>query len=154
MRDIQLSKNFFLREFLRSETAARAGREIVPTEQEIANLRRLCEDVLQPIRDFLGKPITITSGLRPSWLNALVGGSSSSEHLYGRAADFVVAGYTPYAACRAIETMQLPWNQLIHEFGQWTHISVPAAGNRPKRQVLTARVQAGRTEYALGILPA
>lgn len=156
MQDLQLSKNFWLREFLRSETAARMGRTIEPTEQEIANLKLLCVNVLQPIRDYLDRTITITSGLRPRWLNEAVGGAGESEHIYGRAADFIVAGFTPYMTCRLIEKMQmqLPWNQLIHEFGQWVHISVPPAGVPPRREVRTARVLAGRTTYVAGIVSA
>lgn len=154
MNDIQLSKNFWLREFLRSETAARMGRAIVPTDEHVANLRLLCENVLQPIHDALNRAITITSGLRPQWLNLAVGGSLTSEHLYGRAADFVIAGYTPYAATIAISGLRLPWNQLIHEFGQWTHVSVPAAGQQPRREIKTARFAAGRVEYPSGVLPA
>lgn len=154
MQDQQLSKSFWLREFLRSETAARMGRAIKPTEQEIANLRLLCENILQPIRDQLNRPITITSGLRPPWLNLAIGGATDSEHIAGRAADFVVASYTPYAACQAIESMQLPWNQLIHEFGQWTHVSVPPAGVQPRRKVKTAQILSGRTAYTPGVVDA
>lgn len=152
--DLQLSKHFWLREFLRSETAARMGREIEPTPAEIANLKLLCENVLQPIRDALGRTITITSGLRPKWLNTAIGGASGSEHIDGRAADFIVAGYTPYAATIAVSGMVLPFNQLIHEFGHWTHVSVPPAGVVPRRQVKTARFVAGRVEYPSGVLQA
>lgn len=152
MNDIQLSKSFWLREFLRSETAARMGREIVPTDENVANLRRLCENLLQPIRDALGRVITITSGLRPEWLNLAIGGTRTSEHIDGRAADFLIAGYTPYAATVAIHAMHLPWNQLIHEFGQWTHMSVPPVGTAPRRDVKTARFVAGRIEYPSGVL--
>lgn len=156
MNDLQLSKNFWLREFLRSETAARMGRAIEPTPAEIANLKLLCENVLQPIRDALGHTITITSGLRPRWLNTAIGGSQTSEHIDGRAADFIIAGYTPYAAAVAISAMSLPWNQLIHEFppNGWVHVSVAQSGERPRREIKTARIVAGRTEYTSGVLAA
>lgn len=154
MRDVQLSKNFWLREFVRSQTAARMGRIIEPTEEEIANLKLLCVNVLQPIRDELGRAITILSGLRPRWLNSAVGGAKESAHIYGLAGDIIIAGFTPYAACRAIEQMRLPWNQLILEFGQWVHIAAAPAGVHPRREVLTARVLAGRTTYVPGILSA
>lgn len=154
MQDVRLSKDFWLREFTRSQTAARLGRPIEPSEEEIANLQHLCINLLQPIRDHFHRPITITSGLRPRWLNALVGGAEASEHIPGRAADFIVAGYTPYAACRAIEPLRLPFNQLILEFGQWIHISCSPIGIRPRREVLTARVISGRTAYVPDIVAA
>jgi zinc D-Ala-D-Ala carboxypeptidase len=152
MTDLQLSKSFWLREFLRSEQAARMGREILPTEENIANLKLLCENVLQPIRDALGKVMTISSGLRPEWLNVAIGGAKHSEHMEGRAADFLIAGYTPYAATKAIKELNLPWNQLIHEFGQWTHASVPMAGQPPKREILTAHYVNGHVQYTPGVI--
>lgn len=54
---------------------------------EIENLRKLCVEVLQPIRDKYGKPIYINSGYRNPQLNRLVGGSQSSQHCKGQAAD-------------------------------------------------------------------
>lgn len=154
MNDIQLSENFYLREFLRSETAARQGREIIANEWSQQNLRRLCVDVLQPIRDGLGRVITILSGLRPVWLNTAVGGSKTSAHIYAMAADFIVAGMTPRETCQWITQKQgtpLPFDQLILEFDQWVHISIAAVGTAPKRQVLTARRQHAKTVYLPGI---
>ncbi len=152
MDNIQLSKSFWLNEFLRSETAARMGREIIPTDANIANMKLLCENVLQPIRDSLGRVITITSGLRPDWLNTAIGGAKHSEHVDGRAADFVVAGMTPYAATMAIKEFNLPWNQLIHEFGHWTHASVAIVGQPPKREILTAHFVDGKVQYTTGVI--
>jgi zinc D-Ala-D-Ala carboxypeptidase len=151
--DIQLSKSFWLREFLWSDSAARMGREIVPTESDINNLRRLCEELLQPIRDALGKPMAITSGLRPPWLNTLIGGAANSEHVDARAADFKVVGMTPYQVTMIISKMDLPWNQLIHEFGSWTHISIAPAAVPPKREIMTAARIDGKTHYLSGVVP-
>lgn len=155
MNDIQLSEDFWLREFLRSETAARKGRDIVAGEFEQQNLRRLCVDVLQPIRSSLGRVVTILSGLRPVWLNNEVGGSRTSAHIYGMAADFVVAGMTPRETCLWIEQKQgtpPPFEQLILEFDRWVHISIPTVGAKPKREILTAKREYGRTIYLLGIV--
>jgi hypothetical protein len=55
-----------------------------------ANAKMLAEN-LQVIRDFLGKPVTVTSGYRPAAKNASVGGSKTSQHLHGEAWDFVVS---------------------------------------------------------------
>jgi zinc D-Ala-D-Ala carboxypeptidase len=151
---MQLSNNFWLHEFLRSETASRAGRIIEEDSHATKQLERLCQLVLQPIRDHLSRPITILSGYRPIWLNRLVGGSATSEHVFGRAADFIVSGMRPFEVAQAISPLlaQLPVNQLIHEFGRWTHISVCAPNQIPKRQVLTATKQHGRkTAYIVGL---
>lgn len=149
---VQLSDHFFLHEFTRSDYAARVGREIVPTEMEIANLRRLCLTVLEPIRVRLNRVMFVTSGLRPEWLNTAIGGSAHSDHLEGRAADFVVHGLTPRQACETIAEMDLYWHKLILEFDKWTHISVPILRGIPARQVLTARKHQGRTQYLTGLV--
>lgn len=151
---MQLSANFWLHEFLRSETAARAGRVIEEDKYATAQLERLCRLVLQPIRDHLARPITILSGYRPVWLNRLVGGSPTSEHVYGRAADFIVTGMRPFEVAEAVTPLlaELPVNQLIHEFGRWTHISICAPNAVPKRQVITATKQYDRrTAYLMGL---
>jgi len=149
-----LSANFFLDEFTRSETAARQGRAIlVPLDSPVfLNLQYLCVTLLQPIREALG-PVQITSGFRPEWLNLQVGGSRTSDHCKGLAADFVVAGMTPLEACRAICRMNLGYKQLIHEFGRWAHISTPGPGLASVRQDLTAMKADGRTLYVNGLQP-
>jgi zinc D-Ala-D-Ala carboxypeptidase len=151
----QLSPHFTLDEFLHSDVAARMGRELVPSLEIIANLERLAVTLLEPIRVALGKPVTITSGWRPDWLNTLIGGSNSSEHCFGRAADFHVAGVPAIEISAAVvETVAtLPFNQLIHEFDAWTHISVCAINEQPRRQVLTARRIGSTTRYLSGIIP-
>jgi hypothetical protein len=86
-----MSKNFVLRELLRSNAAERD--EQLKIEQEnpppeiIDNLRYLVETALQPIRNRLGFPIRINSGYRCPLVNKLVGGSATSQHCRGEAAD-------------------------------------------------------------------
>lgn len=150
---MNLSRDFHLHEFLRSQTAARMGREIVPTAAEIEALTLLCLNVLQPLRDAIGVTITITSGLRPTWLNGLVGGSKSSQHVKGEAADIVAQGYTPLQLCQAIVDLQFPFDQLILEFptssgGGWTHVSYSPLN---RGSVLTAQVIDGKTRYLAGL---
>lgn len=150
---MNLSPHFSLEEFLRSETAARIGRTLQPEQHIIDNLQILCEEVLEPLREKLGRPITILSGWRPQWLNQMVGGAPTSEHVDGRAADLLVAGMTPLAVCRAIESTAVPFNQVIHEFGQWAHVSVAAIGSQPARKSLTAISERGRTVYIAALEP-
>ena len=149
---MQLSKNFHLAEFLRSQTAARLGIDngIESGSAVEVNLRALSERLLQPIRDGLG-PVHVTSGYRCPALNKAIGGSASSAHSYGRAADIVVTGYSPHAVCAWVIDQGLAFDQLIHEFGQWTHIAIARCDNKSRRQILTATRQDGQTIYQPGL---
>lgn len=154
MNQAKLSANFNLSEFLYSDLAARSGRVIEADPFIVENLRRLCTEVMEPIRTHLGgKVIVITSGYRPDWLNKLAGGSRVSEHKDGRACDFKVQGYTPLQVCQLIQPIldRLPINQLILEFGQWTHVSIAASEAAPLQRALTASVSNGVTSYMSGI---
>lgn len=148
----ELTEHFTLEEFLRSETAIRAGRAIDADTLTVANLRRLCRLVLEPLRDEVG-PIRILSGYRPIWLNQLVGGSATSEHVSGRAADIEVPGLANDVLCQKIIDLKLPFNQVINEFAPdgWCHVSIPRLGDMPKHEVLTAKKLNGKTLYATGL---
>ena len=87
-----LSKNFTLEEFIRSNTADRMGIDNVPKDEEvIKNLRNLCLEVLQPLRDYVGAPVHINSGYRCPELNVAVGGVKNSQHCLGEACDIRLA---------------------------------------------------------------
>ena len=87
-----LSKNFALEEFIRSNTAERMGIDNVPKDEKvIKNLRNLCLEILQPLRDYVGAPIHINSGYRCPELNEAVGGVKNSQHGRGEAADIRIA---------------------------------------------------------------
>jgi hypothetical protein len=139
MSRVQLSRNFYLDEFTRSQTAARHGIDVAVIEGGViySNLRRLCLHVLQPLRDALG-PVHVTSGYRPPKLNRLIGGSSTSQHQYGQAADIVVSGHSPLEVARWLRDHGKAYDQLIHEFGEWVHVSVPGSGKSPRNERLTA----------------
>ena len=147
---MQLSEHFELAEFLVSETAARRGIANEPTPEIIENLRRLCQLVLEPLRVKLARPVVITSGYRSPALNRAIGGSPTSHHMQGRAADLVVPGITPLAVCQAASQLKLPCVQIIHEFGRWTHLSV--ATSNELTQLLTAKLNQGKTVYELGLV--
>lgn len=148
---MNLSDHFTLEELTHSDEAVRLAINNSPDDQQQDALRRLCVEILEPLRAALGKPIRITSGLRVPVLNVIVGGSPSSDHCYGRAADIKVDGMSAGAICGAIRSLGLPYKQLIQEFGAWCHVSIPPAGTPPVREELTARKVAGRTEYHRGI---
>lgn len=154
MIDLQmrLSANFTLGEMIRSETAARKGIRNEPGQAEIAALALLCEKVLQPVRDHYGVPVISTSGYRSPRLNTAIGGSSSSQHCKGEAADFTVAGVSNIAVCRWMEA-NLNYDQLIYEFGEggWIHASFSA--HRMRNMELSAKRIGGRVKYLPGIVP-
>ena len=89
---MKLSKNFTLEEFIRSNTADRMGIDNVPKDEEvIKNLRNLCLEILQPLRDYVGAPVHINSGYRCKELNVAVGGVKNSQHCRGEACDIRIA---------------------------------------------------------------
>ena len=120
---MNLSSNFTLAELTRSEVALRKGLDNTPDAEITANLVELA-NTLERVRELLGHPIHINSAYRGPKVNAAVGGSKNSAHMRGYAADFTCAGYGDVSAiCRAIMDSSIAYDQLIHEFGAWVHIS-------------------------------
>jgi hypothetical protein len=150
MREKRLSENFTLAELVASDTAARMGLIIEPTYEETLALTELCRTVLQPIRDALG-PVYVTSGLRPAWLNTKIGGSPNSQHMLGRAADIKIIGRRPIEVARWIESSTIPFDQCIHEFGEWVHVSVAVEPGESRRECWTAVKIGERADYITGI---
>ena len=133
---------FAVGEFTRSATADKYGiNNKLPSLKESDNIYRLVKNVLDPLREAYGKPIHVTSGYRCQKLNALVGGSPTTDHMTGCAADIQGTPRTPdenSRLFRLIQDMKLPFDQLIDEKGmQWVHVSFRVNGNRG--QVLMIR---------------
>lgn len=145
---MRISKNFTLEEFLVSQTAERHGVDMTPTPEIIDNIRALVHGCLQPLRDEAKKPMFISSGYRPQELNQLIGGSATSAHIRGNAADFIISGMTPFDTCELVVAMELPYDQVIHEFGKWTHLGV---GHMLRAEQLTAARRGGRARFEFGI---
>jgi zinc D-Ala-D-Ala carboxypeptidase len=147
----RLSPHFTLEELTRSATAVRKGIRNVPGPGEIAALKLLCEKVLEPVREHFGKPVIVTSGYRSPRLNTAIGGSASSQHCKGEAADFTVYGVSNFEVCDWIHR-KLNYDQLIYEFGEagWVHCSYSA--HRMRNAELTATRRGGRTVYLQGIV--
>ena len=144
---MQLSHHFTLAEMERSQTALRAGIDNHPSIDVINNLKRLCLEILQPIREHFG-PVHISSGYRCPELNKHIGGSPRSQHCQGEAADIVIATVKPIDICRFVVEAGLPFDQLIEE-GTWTHVSYT---DHPRGQVLTAHFENGKATYSEGLL--
>lgn len=87
----KISPHFTLAEMCESQTAQKHGIANIPSPEAVANLRRLCEGTLEPLREAIGLPIIITSGFRTKALNdKLAHASSTSQHMRGEASDFYV----------------------------------------------------------------
>lgn len=148
--DPVLTEHFTLEELTISQEAARRGISNEPSAEQIGNLRGLCVYVLEPLRVALGRPVIVSSGYRSPAVNALVGGSATSEHMKGLAADITVPGMTPVEVCRKIVELKLPCRQIISELGRWTHVSLSKTPE-VKPEVLTAKLVAGKVQYAKGL---
>lgn len=152
---MNLSKNFTLSEMVKSETALRNNLDNTPGDKEVVNLKTLCEKVLQPVRDHYGKGVKVNSGFRHPNVNAAVGGSKTSDHCQGQAADIEIPG-VPNAELAEWIKANLAYTQLILEFytpgipdSGWVHVSY-VEGNL-KKQDLTAVKQNGKTVYLPGL---
>jgi len=152
---IKLTQNFCLDEFTISQVAERHGYKNIPNEKQIENLRLLCVNVLQPLREIIKVPIFINSGFRCFDVNAAVGGKSNSQHLDGKAADIIVPSMNLSDVFNII-IAKLNYDQLIWEFGKpprldkrgepsWIHVSFNGGNNR-KDVLLSKRVN-GKTVY-------
>ena len=131
MNSDSISKNFTFDEFEYSHTAEKLGlKNEIPTETVRRAVRLLVLNVLQPLRDTYGKPLFVNSGYRSSDLNKAVGGSNSSQHLRGEAAD--IAAEDPLLLLRLIKENNLPFDQLII-YDDFIHISYSSSGKQRAR---------------------
>ena len=150
-----LTRNFNIYELCKSETALRRGLDNRPPPFVIDNLRILCENVLQPIRDYFNAPVKVTSGYRSPDVNVAVGGSRNSDHTRGMAADIEIPGLPNYdLAVWIAENLQ--FTQLILEFytpgvpdSGWVHVSYDP--RNLKCQGLSAIRMGGKTVYEQGL---
>ena len=143
----QLSEHFTLEEFTLSQSAVRAGIDNAPPAEVLAILRETAAG-MEAVRALLGLPISISSGYRSPALNAKVGGADTSAHTLGHACDFNCPAFgSPLQVAQAIAANELiGWDQLIHEFGSWVHISFDP---RRRLQLLTIDKRGTRP----GLLP-
>ena len=152
---IRVSKNFALSEMVKSATAERLNVDNSPSDIHLVNLTHLAIHILQPVRDQFGV-ITINSGYRSPALNAKVGGSKTSQHCNGQAADFESFS-TPNPDLAKWIANNLVFDQLILEFydgvnpnSGWVHCSYNLMGNRKK--ILTALKTGGKVVYKNGFV--
>lgn len=127
----KITENFTLEEMFRSETAERRRIDNRPSAEIEANLTYLVKNVLQPLRDHFGVPIRVTSGYRSPALNRAIGGSSSSWHSHGCAADIQIpSGRVPLKDVFEYIHNNLPYTELIAEGidrngkVSWVHVAL------------------------------
>lgn len=142
---MSLGKHFTIEEMTRSDAAEQLKIANTYTQAEYNNLKALVENILDPLRIKVGKPITINSGFRNERVNRAVGGAATSQHRFGQAADLVIKGMTTREIVNLIIDMKLPYDQLIEEFGSWVHVSFSP---RNRREVLQAKKVNGKTVYS------
>lgn len=127
---MKLTEHFDLKEFVRSATATAHGIDNTPPESVVANLTNLCEKVLEPLRQWYGKPIVIGSGYRCPKVNKLVGGVANSQHMTGEAADLHLPDNEIGKQWFEYIRTHLPYDQLILERNTvnssrfWIHVSI------------------------------
>jgi len=152
---MRLSKNFTLGELTKSQTATRHSIDNTPSLTTIDNLQLLVDNVLQPVRLHFGRPVTISSGYRSPKLNTAIGGSATSDHTKGQAADIEIVGVDNKVLAEFIRD-NLPFTQLILEFyidgvadSGWVHVSYDK--DNLKKEVLKAtKNSANKTVYTRG----
>ena len=141
---MQLTENFSLQEMTVSEIGQRRGLDNTPNATEVANLVRTA-GLLEQVRKLINKPIIVNSAFRSKAVNDAVGSKDTSQHRIGCAADIRVPGMTPREVVEACIAANIGYDQIIEEFGSWTHISVPDSPSRPpRRQALTIDRQGTR----------
>lgn len=144
---VNLSPHFTLAELTRSNRALVMKLDNTPGPAALANLKRLCVELGEPVRAQFG-PLYVSSGYRSPALNGQTpGASATSAHPDGRAMDVTPAReHTPadlIAIVQWVAASDLPFDQVIYEcvpqrdrVARWVHLGIAAEGRAPRRQAL------------------
>ena len=150
---MKLTENFNLRELTKSQVAERNGIPNNPSSDHIDALKKLCESVLQPIRNHYDSPVIISSGYRSGELCVRIGSKITSQHALGQAADLEVIGVDNKELGTWIKN-NIDYDQLILEFYKgpseptsgWIHVSYVGKENR-KSTLIAYKDAEGKTQY-------
>tara|TARA_R110000824_G_scaffold339782_1_gene526310 strand:+ start:698 stop:1141 length:444 start_codon:yes stop_codon:yes gene_type:complete len=136
---MKLSPHFSLAEMTKSQTALRLGLDNNPDPDKVASLRRLCEEVLEPVRRNFDRPVIINSGYRAEAVNKAIGSTPTSQHCKAQAADIEIPGIDNLELYNWL-TRNGDYDQLILEYytgdpqSGWVHVSyVSPDANRGER---------------------
>lgn len=141
MTNVQLSPHFKLSEFTKSSTATARHIDNTPNDEQVKNLKALCENVLEPLRQHFNGPIVIGSGFRCPKLNKAVGGVANSQHQTGEAADIHIPDEATGKRWFVWLMDNVPYHQLIWEKStpssthHWIHVAFKRNGSN-KQQVI------------------
>jgi hypothetical protein len=150
---MKLSKNLFLSEVIKSNTAIRLDIDNTPNAEHLENLKAIANNIFQPLRDYFDEPIGVSSGYRSPDLNKAIGGSKTSQHSKGEALDLDADIFGGIANSEIFEYIKdnLDFDQLISEYPneagepKWVHVSYKKGNNR--KQILKAVKENGKTKY-------
>jgi len=151
---MNLSKNFTLSELTKSQTATRLGINNTPSSQQIFNLKNLCENVLQKIRDRFEKPVIVSSGFRSIELCHAIGSSAKSQHAKGQAADIEIPGVSNKDLSDWI-SQNVSFDQVILEFHDpiepnsgWVHVSFVSEYSNRENYLIAEKDENGKVRYS------
>jgi putative chitinase len=142
---MNLSEHFTLEEATHSDTAIRQGIDNQPSTVQLENMK-VAAVGLEKVRACTGA-LNVNSWLRLPAVNVAVGGSKVSSHMDGWAIDVSSSKLTPYQLCQEVKKAGIKFDQMIHEFGRWMHISFDPA---MRQQELT--IYKPENKYKAGIL--
>jgi len=148
--NIQLSAHFSYLELVTTEHREYIEINANDGMKYIENMRRLCNEVLEPIIALLGEEPRISSCFRSPALNTVIGGSKTSQHMEAGAADQLFK-MPLKTAFNKIMASKIPYSQLIYEFGRWIHIGIIDKKMHPGKvgQNLVASMVNGKAVYSL-----
>ena len=142
---MNLSEHFTLEEATYSETAIRQHIDNNPDEHQLQNMKTAAEH-LEKVRELVG-PIHVNSWIRLPAVNMAVGGAAKSSHMDGWAIDCSSKSLSPIEMCKKVQEAGIKFDQMIHEYGRWMHISFAP---EMRNQTLTIFKPEGK--YKTGIL--
>jgi zinc D-Ala-D-Ala carboxypeptidase len=149
----KITSHFTWEEMLFSEYAVRHGIDNRPATDALSNSIIATAFQLEIIRTLLAEPIRVLSGYRCRTLNAAIGGSTTSAHMQGMAADIIPTGLSRYDAAARIASSSLDFDQLILEYyssptSGWIHVGF--SRTKPRRQLLTKK--SASSQYLPGLI--
>jgi hypothetical protein len=148
---MNLTQHFASEEMERSSTAIRMGLDNSCPNELFGNMIDVAVH-LETVRAHFNAPIHVTSCYRSPDVNNAVGGSKTSAHRFAHAADFEVQGVANIDVCRWVAENIPDFDQIIYEFGPegWCHMGF--TNSAPRKQLLTATKQGGKTVYQNGLI--
>ena len=151
----KISKHVSWKEGTVSNTGLRLGLDNTPNEEQIENMKVVAKKLFEPLREWVGGPISVNSFFRGEPVNTAIGGSKRSQHMKGQAMDIDdTMGHKTNAEMFHYIKDNLDWDQMVWEFGtehpdgnpNWIHISYVSPERNRKRLTL-AVTEKGRTVY-------